>query len=414
MQRWGTTTSDAFLWVTHALARPPLPAAVRNAFMAPYRGAGRRAGVGNFVADIPADTAHPSFPALTRIADGLRGLSVPALMLWGPKDPIFSDRYLKDLLGRLPHAQVHRFEGAGHLVAEDRDIAAPVFDWLTERGLQGGPEDTAATAGPAAGTPDHAAEALWAPLSQRAAGPAGGDTAVAEMAADGSVARSLSWLDLEERVAALAAGLQDAGVGTGSRVSLMVPPGVDLTVVLYACLRLGAVVVVADAGLGTRGLSRAVKGATPDVLIGIDKALAAAAVLGWSARRISVRDLPAARRRGLGVQTSLAARARVGAARRAGPGPGGPPLQAPEVRPPAEPEPEPADSRCRLPPRTPPPPCSSRPVPPDLRRACCTHTGSWRRCGTPWPRRSGSGRAPGWWPVSRRSPCWDRRSARCP
>ena len=31
----------------------------------------------------------------------------------------------------------------------------------------------------------------------------------------------------------------------------MVPPGVDLTVVLYACLRLGAVVVVADAGLGT-------------------------------------------------------------------------------------------------------------------------------------------------------------------
>jgi acyl-coenzyme A synthetase/AMP-(fatty) acid ligase len=102
-------------------------------------------------------------------------------------------------------------------------------------------------------------------------------------------------------------------VGSGSRVSLMVPPGVDLTVALYACLRLGAVVVVADAGLGTKGLSRAVKGATPDFLIGIDKALAAASVLGWPGRRISVRDLPAARRRMLGVKTSLAALARAGA-----------------------------------------------------------------------------------------------------
>ncbi len=133
------------------------------------------------------------------------------------------------------------------------------------------------------------------------------------MAPDGSIARSLSWQELEQSIATLAAGLKEAGVGHHSRVSLMVPPGVDLTVVLYACLRLGAVVVVADAGLGTTGLSRAVKGATPDFLIGIDRALAAAAVLGWSGRRISVRDLPAAHRRVLGVETSLAALARRGA-----------------------------------------------------------------------------------------------------
>ncbi|AXJ11222.1 alpha/beta fold hydrolase [Arthrobacter sp. PM3] len=313
VHRWGTTTSDSFLRVTHALARPPLAADVRAAFMAPYRGAGRRAGVGNFVADIPADASHPSYPALNGVAEGLRGLTVPALMLWGPRDPIFSDRYLKDLIGRLPHAQVHRFEGAGHLVAEDRDIASPIFDWLAER-----PGSAAQDAPAAPGAErEHAgpgAEPLWAPLNALAAGPAGGDTAVAEMAADGSVARSLSWQELDHRVAALAAGLRDAGVGPGSRVSLMVPPGVDLTVVLYACLRLGAVVVVADAGLGTRGLSRAVKGATPDVLIGIDRALAAAAALGWPGRRISVRDLPAARRRVLAVDTSLAALARRGTA----------------------------------------------------------------------------------------------------
>ncbi|MFF2029727.1 alpha/beta fold hydrolase [Arthrobacter sp. NPDC058192] len=326
VHRWGTTTSDAFLRVTHSLAHPPLAADVRSAFMAPYRGADRRAGVGNFVADIPADASHPSFPALNRLAEGLRGLTVPALMLWGPRDPIFSDRYLKDLIGRLPHAKVHRFEGAGHLVAEDRDIAGPVFQWLAELGRDEPLEHRSEIHGTdvhGAAIQGRGVPPLWAPLTELAAGAAAGDTAVAEMAPDGNIARSLSWQELELHVAALAAGLQGAGVGHGSRVSLMVPPGVDLTVVLYACLRLGAVVVVADAGLGTRGLSRAVKGATPDVLIGIDKALAAASVLGWSGRRISVRDLPAARRRLLGVETSLAALARRGAGLE-------PPSQAPD------------------------------------------------------------------------------------
>ncbi|MFC4394494.1 alpha/beta fold hydrolase [Arthrobacter sedimenti] len=311
VHKWGTTTSDAFLRVTHSLAHPPLPAEIRNAYMAPYRGASRRAGVGNFVADIPVDASHPSFAALTGVAEGVRGLDVPALMLWGPRDPIFSDRYLKDLIGRLPHADVHRYEGAGHLVAEDRDIAAPVLDWLAGRVTGGriGPAGTPAVEG------TDGFEPLWAPLAGLAAGPAGDGRAVVETATDGTVARFLTWKQLAADVDHLAAGLATAGVGPGSRVSLMVPPGVDLTVALYACLRLGAVVVVADAGLGTKGLSRAVKGATPDVLIGIDKALAAARALGWAARRISVRELTPRRRRLLGVETSLAALARAGSAR---------------------------------------------------------------------------------------------------
>lgn len=320
---WGTTTTDAFLRVTHSLAHPPLPVDVRKAYMAPYREAHRRVGVGNFVADIPVDASHPSFPALTGVAERLRGLKVPALMLWGPRDPVFSDRYLKDLITRFPHADVHRFEGAGHLVAEDRNIAAPVFQWLAEN--VGARENSSAEADamtPGGQRLDHAAEPeqaefrpLWDLLGKQAAGLAGADTAVAEMAPDGTVARSLSWQQLDRNILDLAAGLREAGVDSGSRVSLMVPPGVDLTIALYACLRLGAVVVVADAGLGTKGLSRAVKGATPDFLIGIDKALAAASVLGWPGRRISVRELPAARRRVLGVEASLDALAHTGAGR---------------------------------------------------------------------------------------------------
>ena len=36
---------------------------------------------------------------------------------------------------RLPQADVHRFEGAGHLVVEDRDVAGGVLRWLDARGL---------------------------------------------------------------------------------------------------------------------------------------------------------------------------------------------------------------------------------------------------------------------------------------
>ena len=50
------------------------------------------------VADIPVDAAHPSHPEMTRIAEGVRRLRVPALILWGPRDPVFQQRYLDDLI----------------------------------------------------------------------------------------------------------------------------------------------------------------------------------------------------------------------------------------------------------------------------------------------------------------------------
>ena len=200
--------------------------------MAPYRGAGRRAGVGNFVADIPADASHPSFPALTSVAEGLRGLKVPALMLWGPRDPIFSDRYLKDLISRLPHAEVHRFEGAGHLVAEDRDIATPVFEWLAEHGRDqrtrrcSGDDSRLAGANADAGLlpTDCVAHCgvrrprfrpLWDPL-----GRAGGRTRQAptppsrKWRRTARVSRSLSWRQLEHNIAGPGGGAEGSRRGT--------------------------------------------------------------------------------------------------------------------------------------------------------------------------------------------------------
>ena len=68
-----------------------------------------------------------SSPASTRLTD------VPALLLWGPSDPVFSDIYLRDLEARLPQADVHRFVGASHLVAEDADVAGAVHEWVAQQ-----------------------------------------------------------------------------------------------------------------------------------------------------------------------------------------------------------------------------------------------------------------------------------------
>lgn len=285
----GTVTTPAFLETTLALAHQRLDPAVADAFRAPYRTADRRAGIGGFVADIPATPDHPSRAELDRIADGIRDLDVPALLLWGPHDPVFSARYLRDLRERLPHADVHRFEGAGHLVVEDEDVAGGVLRWLDAQQVPTRPDESA---GPF--------RALGAALAERSDDHG---TALVELA--GPRSRRVSWAALAARTDELARGLAASGVRPGDRVALLVPPGVDLTSVLYACLRLGAVVVVADAGLGVRGLTRAVRAAEPIVVIGIERALVAARWLRWAPMLVSAGPLRAGVRRALGVSASL-------------------------------------------------------------------------------------------------------------
>ncbi|MET0784246.1 MAG: alpha/beta fold hydrolase, partial [Leifsonia flava] len=125
--RTGTVTTTAFLDTTLAIAHPRLSSDVRRAFRSPYLEADRREGIGAFVADIPVDASHESAAELARVSGGVARLTVPALMMWGPRDPVFSDRYLDDLQRRMPHADVHRFENAGHLIAEDVEYAGPAL-----------------------------------------------------------------------------------------------------------------------------------------------------------------------------------------------------------------------------------------------------------------------------------------------
>ena len=161
--------TPAFVRITGRLSRPALPADVRDALAAPYRTPARRRAVSDFVADIPLEPEHVSHAALEQLKADLPALrDVPALLLWGPRDPVFSDRYLRDLLARLPHADVHRYEGASHLVTEDAPrTASDAWAWISR--LSGADTDPGTPPAPADADPDRP---LWAGLQDRAGDPA--------------------------------------------------------------------------------------------------------------------------------------------------------------------------------------------------------------------------------------------------
>ncbi|MGO0574861.1 alpha/beta fold hydrolase [Ornithinimicrobium panacihumi] len=285
--------TPAFVRGTTALSVPPLPKDVRSAFARPYLTAGRRAAVADFVRDIPFEDDHPSRGTLDAIAEGVRELAdLPALMVWGPRDPVFGERYLDDLLRRLPHADVQRYPGASHLVLEDRPEGVEViWSWLRQ---QAGPAEVAEVSQAARSTgAESSSEVAEEDASTSAITPvpiqvdltSPGAVAVAEL---GGNERSITFAELDRRVADVARGLAARGIGPGDRVATLVPPGIELTTLVYAVWRLGAVVVVADAGLGTARLGAALRSAGPRLVVGIRPALALAAATRVPGERLLV------------------------------------------------------------------------------------------------------------------------------
>ncbi len=287
-----TTT---FVRAAATMSWPQIPAEVRSALLAPYSSSHRRQAIAEFVADIPLESSHPSRAALDRVALGLTDLAtVPTLLLWGTRDPVFTQRFLRDLERRLPRADVHRYSRASHLVMEDAPrLAEDAWSWVRSTASPGAPEPA----------PDRSTSE---PPHELVVGMAAGDDscpAIAELG--GGSTRVISFAELGDLVGALADGLRRVGVRPGHRVALLVPPGLDLTAAVYACWQAGAVIVVADAGLGWQRMADALRSAAPDYLIGIPAAVAAAAAFRLPGMRLVVGQLPKPIRRLLGVGHSI-------------------------------------------------------------------------------------------------------------
>ena len=272
LRAFNTERLPIFLRITTALSGSRISPEVRRAFWAPYLKADRRTAISDFVEDIPVKPSHPSAAILNEVAEGIRGLQVPTLMLWGPGDPVFSDRYLNDLRERMPHAQVHRYEGARHLVIEDAPSLVDDF-WMWMGDLDTPRQQLEeVTENPQAlqlelGT----SLPLWTGFEQRARTHPNQD-AIVEPAGSGRW-RRVSWRQLTMKVDLLARGLVGRGIHRGDRVAVLVTPGADLIATVYACWQIGATVVIVDAALGVRGIRRALRSARPTSIIAIPKAI---------------------------------------------------------------------------------------------------------------------------------------------
>jgi len=268
LHRFSTRTTPLFVRGTPWLPGGHLTRAQRRALAAPYRAARLRDGVADFVADVPFQPSHPSAADIAAVADELPSLTIPVRLVWGARDPVFNDDFAEDLRARFADVELHRVRGAGHLAVLEVSLAP-----FVEAAIAGG----SGVSAPVAAEVDVAAP-LWGLIDEPSAATGPSAIAVSDAAADESIDRA----QFAGRVAAFAQGLHHRGVQPGDRVAVLVPPGIDLIAVIYACWRLGAVTVVADRGLGLRGLGAAVRSARVRHVVGPPAALAAAATLRWA------------------------------------------------------------------------------------------------------------------------------------
>jgi acyl-CoA synthetase (AMP-forming)/AMP-acid ligase II len=86
----------------------------------------------------------------------------------------------------------------------------------------------------------------------------------------GRVAYShLTFEQLDRESDALAAGLASIGIQRGTKTVLMVKPGIEFFVLIFAMFKCGAVPVVVDPGMGARRMMHCLESTRPEAFIGI-------------------------------------------------------------------------------------------------------------------------------------------------
>ena len=256
-----TQRTPLFVKGTPLLPGHTLSKVQRKALAAPYKNAHARQGVAGFVAEVPFNEQHHNHSVLDRVAEQLPQLNIPVRLIWGSKDPVFNDDFADDLLHRFRNVALHRIAQAGHLAVLETSIALFVEDAMKDTLVQKLPALSL-------GEP----EPLWGRLEQA-------DRAHELAVHDATAQESVTFGEFSARVATFAQELHRQGVQRGQRIAVLVPPSVDLIAVVYAAWRIGAITVIADRGLGLRGLGNAVRSARVQHVVGPQKALLAARAL---------------------------------------------------------------------------------------------------------------------------------------
>lgn len=275
-----TQRTPLFVKGTSLLPGHSLTKVQRKALAAPYKKAHERQGIAGFVAEVPFNEKHHNHQVLIDIAEQLPHLNIPVRLIWGAKDPVFNDDFADDLLRRFRNIAIHRLARAGHLAVLETSIASFVEDATHDTTTQKLPPLSL-------GEP----EPLWGRLEEI-------ERAHELAVHDASAQESVTFGEFSARVATYAQELHQQGVQRGQRIAVLVPPSIDLIAVVYAAWRIGAVTVIADRGLGLRGLGNAVRSARVQYVVGPQKALLAARALRCAphASFIALSELQGAKR----------------------------------------------------------------------------------------------------------------------
>ena len=274
IHRIATKESSLFVRGTPFLPGRGVSRLQRTALASPYQRRKNRNGVSDFVADAPLTSRHSSAEDIADVAEKVSTLSIPVRLLWGSRDPVFNDDFAHDLMNRFKNVALHRISDSGHLTVLETSIA-PFVEAAIEESLDG------VTLQPAPAEKSIGAT-LWSKIDHWVNVD---DIAITDAAANTSETRP----EFAARVATYAEALHHRRVSTGDRIAVLVPPSVDLIAVVYACWRIGAIAVVADKGLGLRGLKSAIRASRVQHVIGPAKAIAAVRVLRWAPRASVIR-----------------------------------------------------------------------------------------------------------------------------
>jgi acyl-CoA synthetase (AMP-forming)/AMP-acid ligase II len=99
---------------------------------------------------------------------------------------------------------------------------------------------------------------------------------------------ALTYQQLDEDSDCLARGLQQAGIGKGTRAVLMLKPGPDFFALAFALFKLGAVMVAVDPGIGIKKMGACLQQAEPQAFIGMPAAHIARTLYRWAAGTLNI------------------------------------------------------------------------------------------------------------------------------
>ena len=98
-----------------------------------------------------------------------------------------------------------------------------------------------------------------------------------------------SFAELDAETSATAHLMLVRGIGQGTRVLLMLKPGLDLIRIVFALFKLGAVPIVVDPGMGLPGFLRCVRHSQPRAVVGVPLAIWLSRLFKRSFQEVSTR-----------------------------------------------------------------------------------------------------------------------------